>query len=56
MPNTQDGNLEDLNLGFLSPSGGALFWMSPCISFSIVVGLGLDYGTWLPLPRSSECL
>ena len=26
-----------------SRDGGALFWMSPCIAFSIVVGLGLDY-------------
>merc|ERR1719409_1580522 len=22
---------------------GAMYWMSPCIAFSVVVGLGLDY-------------
>ena len=25
-------------------SQGAMFWMTPCVAFSIVVGLGLDYG------------
>jgi len=34
-------------VSFLAPSGGALFWMSPCISFSICVGLGLDYDIFL---------
>ena len=32
-----------LGLAAFQPEGGALFWMSPCIAFSIVVGLGLDY-------------
>ena len=31
----------------LEPHNGALFWMSPCIAFSIVVGLGLDYDIFL---------
>ena len=26
---------------------GAMNWMSPCIAFSIVVGLGLDYDIFL---------
>jgi len=43
----QQGALEGLHVGFVSPTGGALFWMSPCISFSIVVGLGLDYDIFL---------
>ena len=43
----QGGVLEGWGLGFLQPSGDALFWMSPCISFSIVVGLGLDYDIFL---------
>ena len=40
----QDGALEGLGMGSFAPSEGAIFWMSPCIAFSIVVGLGLDYG------------
>ena len=43
----QHGALASLGLGFLTPSGDALFWMSPCIAFSIVVGLGLDYDIFL---------
>jgi len=43
----QEGALSGTGLGFLSPDGGSLFWMSPCISFSIVVGLGLDYDIFL---------
>jgi len=39
----QHGALEWLGLSAFQPQGGALFWMSPCIAFSIVVGLGLDY-------------
>jgi len=39
----QSGALEWLGLAAFKPMGGALFWMSPCIAFSIVVGLGLDY-------------
>jgi len=44
----QHGALEALGLSNLSPTGGgALFWMSPCIAFSFVVGLGLDYDIFL---------
>jgi len=39
----QNGALNWLGLAAFQPQGGALFWMSPCIAFSIVVGLGLDY-------------
>jgi len=39
----QDGALEGVGWGSLEPVAGGLFWMSPCIAFSIVVGLGLDY-------------
>lgn len=40
----QDGCFNWLNWGQLgSRSTGAMFWMSPCIAFSILVGLGLDY-------------
>ena len=39
----QDGWLDGLGWGSLQPVSGGLFWMSPCIAFSIVVGLGLDY-------------
>mmetsp|Transcript_28884 Transcript_28884/g.70314 ORF Transcript_28884/g.70314 Transcript_28884/m.70314 type:complete len:881 (+) Transcript_28884:59-2701(+) len=39
----QKGALEWLGIPAFQPQGGALFWMSPCIAFSIVVGLGLDY-------------
>ncbi len=38
-----DGVLSGLGVGALTPSGGAMFWMTPCVAFSIVVGLGLDY-------------
>lgn len=33
------------SLIYSNPSipGGTLFWMSPCIAFAVVVGLGLDY-------------
>jgi len=44
----QHGALEALGLSNLMPTGGgALFWMSPCIAFSMVVGLGLDYDIFL---------
>ena len=39
----QLGLLQGLDYDPLSPSGGDIFWMSPCIAFAIVVGLGLDY-------------
>lgn len=39
----QLGIFEALGWPPLQTSGGALFWMSPCIAFAIVVGLGLDY-------------
>ena len=39
----QLGLLQRLGWSPLQPSGGDLFWMSPCIAFAIVVGLGLDY-------------
>ena len=39
----QLGYLAGLDVYSFTPNGGALFWMSPCIAFSIVVGLGLDY-------------
>ena len=39
----QLGLLQGLKYDPLSPSGGDIFWMSPCIAFAIVVGLGLDY-------------
>ena len=39
----QLGLLQALGWSPLQPSGGDLFWMSPCIAFAIVVGLGLDY-------------
>jgi len=39
----QSGALEFLGLDAFKRQGNALFWMSPCIAFSIVVGLGLDY-------------
>jgi len=40
----QDGCFDWLHWGQLgSRSTGAMFWMSPCIAFSILVGLGLDY-------------
>jgi len=39
----QNGALQWLGLAAFQPEGGALFWMSPCIAFSVVVGLGLDY-------------
>jgi len=43
----QDGALSGAGLSFLQPSGHGVFWMSPCIAFSIVVGLGLDYDIFL---------
>lgn len=43
----QQGALTSLGVPFLAPAGGGLFWMAPCISFSIVVGLGLDYDIFL---------
>eukprot|EP00325_Prymnesiales_sp_UTEX-LB-985_P020506 CAMPEP_0174732880 /NCGR_PEP_ID=MMETSP1094-20130205/60174_1 /TAXON_ID=156173 /ORGANISM="Chrysochromulina brevifilum, Strain UTEX LB 985" /LENGTH=929 /DNA_ID=CAMNT_0015935441 /DNA_START=140 /DNA_END=2929 /DNA_ORIENTATION=- len=43
----QDGTLESLGISNFAPTDGALFWMSPCIAFSIVVGLGLDYDIFL---------
>ena len=41
----QDGTLQGLHWGSMAPGGdgGAIFWLSPCMSLSIVVGLGLDY-------------
>merc|ERR1719231_1165910 len=40
----QNGALDWLNWSQLGKrSTGAMFWMSPCIAFSILVGLGLDY-------------
>ena len=38
----QLGLLQRLGWSPLQPSGGDLFWMSPCIAFAVVVGLGLD--------------
>jgi len=48
----QDGIAEPLGFRPLSvspapPAPGALFWMSPCIAFSILVGLGLDYDIFM---------
>ena len=40
----QDGALNWTGIPQLSArSDGAMNWMSPCIAFSVVVGLGLDY-------------
>jgi len=40
----QNGALDWLNWSQLGKRDtGAMFWMSPCIAFSILVGLGLDY-------------
>lgn len=40
----QDGWLAFLQLPQLGPrSAGAMSWMSPCMAFPVVVGLGLDY-------------
>ena len=39
----QLGLLQRLGWSPLQPSGGDLFWMSPCIAFAVVVGLGPDY-------------
>ena len=39
--------LADLGIVALQPCGSALTWMAPCITFSIVVGLGLDYDVFL---------
>lgn len=44
----QKGALKWLGITAFSPDGDALFWMSPCIAFSIVVGLGLDYDVGTP--------
>merc|ERR1711937_32121 len=33
----------------------AMFWMSPCVAFSIVVGLGLDYDVFYT-EAFQECL
>jgi len=38
----QLGLLQRLGWSPLQPSGGDLFWMSPCIAFAVVVGLGPD--------------
>jgi len=43
----QDGALAGLGLSPFAPCGDALTWMAPCITFSIVVGLGLDYDVFL---------
>jgi len=43
----QDGALSWMGWGNLQPCGDGLYWMSPCIAFSIVVGLGLDYDIFL---------
>ena len=39
----QDGALEWTNISGFKQSCGALFWISPTISFNMVCGLGLDY-------------
>lgn len=40
----QDGWLSFLNWSQVEArSSGAMNWMSPCIAFSVIVGLGLDY-------------
>lgn len=40
----QDGWLSFLHLSQLGRrEGGAMSWMSPCISCSVIIGLGLDY-------------
>jgi uncharacterized membrane protein YdfJ with MMPL/SSD domain len=40
----QDGMLDFLNWGSVGARPtGAMTWMSPCMSFSVLVGLGLDY-------------
>lgn len=50
----QKGALKWLGITAFSPDGDALFWMSPCIAFSIVVGLGLDYDVGTPQTRCPD--
>lgn len=49
----QDGALDAVGWSSLQPVSGGLFWMSPCISFSVVVGLGLEC---VPHMRASTCV